>query len=49
MQGHVEATWVDLGWPLGMMTIGLAAYLRLHRLPPEHIIPGERMGGALTK
>ncbi|GAC1392246.1 MAG: hypothetical protein NVS4B11_19820 [Ktedonobacteraceae bacterium] len=25
---YVEATWVDLGWPLGMMTIGAAAYLR---------------------
>ncbi len=36
---YVEATWVDLGWPLGMMTIGLAAYLRRF-LPatPEHII-----------
>ncbi len=25
---YVEATWIDLGWPLGMMTIGIAAYLR---------------------
>lgn len=25
---YVEATWIDLGWPLGMMMIGLAAYLR---------------------
>ena len=25
---YVEATWVDLGWPLGMMTIGAAAYIR---------------------
>src|SRR5438552_1161362 len=25
---YVEATWIDLGWPLGMMTIGVAAYLR---------------------
>jgi hypothetical protein len=25
---YVEATWLDLGWPLGMMTIGVAAYLR---------------------
>jgi hypothetical protein len=25
---YVDGTWVDLGWPLGMMTIGLAAYLR---------------------
>ncbi len=25
---YVEATWVDLGWPLGMLTIGVAAYMR---------------------
>jgi hypothetical protein len=25
---YVEGTWVDLGWPLGMMTLGVAAYLR---------------------
>jgi uncharacterized coiled-coil protein SlyX len=25
---YVEATWVDLGWPLGMLTIGVAAFLR---------------------
>jgi hypothetical protein len=25
---YVEATWIDLGWPLGMMTIGIAACLR---------------------
>jgi hypothetical protein len=25
---YVEATWVDLGWPLGLMTIGVAALLR---------------------
>ena len=25
---YVDGTWVDLGWPLGMMTIGVAAYLR---------------------
>ncbi len=25
---YVEATWVDLGWPLGMLTIGIAAYIR---------------------
>ncbi len=40
---YVEATWVDLGWPLGMMTIGIAAYVRRF-LPatPEHIVQ-ERM------
>ena len=25
---YVEATWIDLGWPLGMMTIGIAACFR---------------------
>src|SRR5207249_1085992 len=25
---YVDGSWVDLGWPLGMMTIGIAAYLR---------------------
>ncbi len=25
---YVEATWLDLGWPLGLMTIGIGAYLR---------------------
>jgi hypothetical protein len=25
---YVEATWLDLGWPLGMMTMGIAAYVR---------------------
>ena len=25
---YVEATWLNLGWPLGLMTIGVAAYLR---------------------
>ncbi len=28
MGTYVDGTWVDLGWPLGMMTIGVAAYLR---------------------
>src|SRR6185437_6303788 len=36
---YVEATWVDLGWPLGMMTIGIAAFLRRY-LPatPSYVI-----------
>src|SRR6266704_1884071 len=36
---YVEATWIDLGWPLGMMTIGVAAFLRrfLPVTPPEII------------
>jgi hypothetical protein len=25
---YVEATWMDLGWPLGMMTMGIAACMR---------------------
>jgi len=25
---YVDGTWIDLGWPLGMMTMGVAAYLR---------------------
>ncbi|MBO0780280.1 MAG: hypothetical protein J2P37_15755 [Ktedonobacteraceae bacterium] len=34
---YVDGTWVDLGWPLGMITIGLAAYLRcfLPRTSPD--------------
>lgn len=36
---YIEATWIDLGWPFGMMTIGIAAYLRrfLPMTPPEVI------------
>jgi hypothetical protein len=36
---YVEATWVDLGWPFGMMTIGVAALLRRY-LPvtPKEVI-----------
>ncbi|MBV9256622.1 MAG: hypothetical protein JO215_01245 [Ktedonobacteraceae bacterium] len=25
---YMEGTWIDLGWPLGMMAMGVAAYLR---------------------
>ncbi len=25
---YVEASWIDMGWPLGLMTIGAAAYIR---------------------
>jgi hypothetical protein len=28
LQTYMEGTWADLGWPLGFMTIGLAAYVR---------------------
>lgn len=36
---YVEATWIDLGWPFGMLTIGVATYLRrfLPATPPEVI------------
>ncbi len=36
---YVEATWVDLGWPFGMMTLGVAALLRRY-LPvtPKEVI-----------
>lgn len=25
---YIEATWIDMGWPLGLMTIGIAAFFR---------------------
>jgi hypothetical protein len=28
MSTYVDGTWADLGWPLGLMIIGIAAYLR---------------------
>src|SRR5438034_9115776 len=36
---YLEATWIDLGWPFGMMTIGVAAFLRRY-LPatPKEVI-----------
>ena len=36
----VDGTWVDLGWPLGMMTMGVGAYLRrfLPHSIPERVI-----------
>jgi len=36
---YVEATWVDMGWPLGLMTIGIAAFMRRY-LPatPTYVI-----------
>ncbi len=42
---YIEATWVDLGWPLGMITIAIGAHLR--RYPPaisRHlgVAPGEQ-------
>jgi hypothetical protein len=40
---YVEATWIDLGWPLGMMTIGIAAYLRRFLPSTDEAIIQERM------
>src|SRR6266702_3733127 len=37
---YVEATWMDLGWPLGMMIIGVAAALR--RFLPSTPLPLSR-------
>jgi hypothetical protein len=36
---YVEATWIDMGWPLGLMTLGVAAFLRRY-LPatPTYVI-----------
>ena len=31
----VDGSWIDLGWPLGIMTVGIAAYLR--RFLPQSI------------
>ena len=36
---YVEATWIDLGWPLGMMTIGVAALVRRFTpATPEEVV-----------
>jgi cell division protein FtsB len=36
---YVEATWVDLGWPLGLMTIGIAAFMRRYiSATPAYVI-----------
>ncbi len=40
---YVEATWIDLGWPLGMMTIGIAAFLRRFLPATSEEIIEERM------
>jgi hypothetical protein len=36
---YIEATWVDLGWPLGMLAIGIAAFMRRY-IPatPSYVI-----------
>ncbi len=37
---YVDGTWVDLGWPLGLLTVGIAATVR--RFLP--VLPKERQG-----
>jgi hypothetical protein len=43
---YVEATWIDLGWPLGMITIAIAAHLR--RYPPAILRRTEAVSGEKT-
>lgn len=38
---YIDGTWIDLGWPLGMLAIGVAAYLRRF-LPPTSVDMIER-------
>ncbi len=40
---YVEATWIDMGWPLGMMIIGVAAYLRRFLPATSEQVIEERM------
>ncbi|MEO8970467.1 MAG: hypothetical protein ABI406_02570 [Ktedonobacteraceae bacterium] len=40
---YVEATWIDFGWPFGMMTIGVAAYLRRYLPATTPEVIEERM------
>lgn len=40
---YVEATWLDLGWPLGMMTMGIAAYVRRFLPATPHEVIAQRM------
>lgn len=40
---YVEATWIDLGWPFGMMTMGVAAYLRRYLPATAPEVIEERM------
>ena len=41
----VDGTWVDLGWPLGIMTVGVAAYLRrfIPRDTSEHALQEQKV------
>jgi len=40
---YVEATWIDLGWPFGMLTMGVAAYLRRYLPATAPEVIEERM------
>jgi len=40
---YVEASWIDLGWPLGAMAIGAAAYLRRFLPTTSEAVVQERM------
>lgn len=40
---YVEGNWVDLGWPLGMMTLGLAAYFRSSLPATSHEVLEQRL------
>ena len=46
---YVEATWIDLGWPLGLMTIGIAAYLRRFLPMTSQEVIEERMERAAER
>ena len=39
---YTEATWIDLGWPLGMMTIGIGACVRRFPFALTQFMPGKR-------
>src|SRR5437764_1131343 len=40
---YVEGNWVDLGWPLGTMTLGMAAYLRSSLSVTSHEVLEQRL------
>lgn len=46
---YVEATWIDLGWPLGMMIIGVAAYVRRFLPATSEELIQERMEQGLEE
>lgn len=39
---YVDGTWMDLGWPLGMMSIGVAAHVRGTLSAKEPMVPQDR-------